>query len=132
MWRTWTCSALALAAFALPASALAQDLGDLDARMCRNGAFARDASFQMAEIVGEGRAYFLADTDGCPEAGSCREAAEPYVVTGDRVVVSKLRLGHACAFFPNEGGGSAGYVPLDRLRTIPTDTTPAEREWLGT
>ncbi|MEL1252056.1 hypothetical protein [Aurantiacibacter gilvus] len=121
----------ALAALALPAIASAQDTGELDARMCRNGLFAAYGPFQLARISGEGRAYFLHDRDGCPEAADCRSLGQPYVVAGDTVIVSRLRMGHACAFFPNAVGGTAGYLPLERLEFIETGAPTGDNGWFG-
>lgn len=121
----------ALAALALPVMASAQDADGLDARMCRNGLFAAYGPFQLARVTGEGRAYFLQDMGGCPEAGDCRTARQPFVLPGDTVVISRLRMGHACAFFPNDVGGTAGYLPIDRLEVVSTDTTPIPLDWRG-
>ncbi len=134
MWPTSTSRQLLtalLAGAAIPVAVSAQDGRDLDAVMCRNGLFATAPAFQLAQVAGEGRAYFLADMDGCPEADECRLPQEPYVLPGDKVVVSKLRMDHACAYFPNAVGGTAGYLPLDRLQLIASDTVPPEARWLG-
>ncbi len=119
----------ALAALAMPAIASAQDAEALDARMCRNGLFAAYGPFQLARVPGEGRAYFLQDMDGCPEADDCRDYGQPYVVPGDTVIVSRLRTGHACAFYPGAGAGTAGYLPLEQLEFIATDTAPGDSGW---
>lgn len=120
----------ALATFALPAAASAQDADELDARICRNGLFAAYGPFQLARISGAGRAHFLHDMDGCPEAQSCRNLGQPYVVPGDTVIVSRLRTGHACAFYPGAGAGTAGYLPLERLQFIPADRPPGDSGWM--
>ena len=112
--------------------ALAQgfDAEEQDARMCRNGLPASDPPFQLARIAGDGRAYLLEDTDKCPEEGECRQ--ESYLVPGDQVVVTKLRMGHACVHYPNASGNAAGYVPLDRIALQEHDTDPPPEAWLGT
>lgn len=124
-------AAIGVATLIAAPMALAQDYDtdDSDARMCRNGLFAADPPFQLARIVGEGRAYLLEDVAPCPEEGACRKSA--YLLPGDQVIVSKLRAGHACAYYPNDSGGSAGYVPLPRLQALPVDTTPPVSAWLG-
>ena len=124
---------LSLAVFAaltLPAIASAQDASELDARMCRNGLFAAYGPFQLARISGEHRAYFLRDFDGCPEADDCRALGQPYVVPGDTVIVSRLRMGHACAFYPGTGAGTAGYLPLEQLELIAPDMAPGDSAWI--
>lgn len=133
MWRTSTSRLVlaALAALVLPAVAHAQSAEELDARMCRNGLFAAYGPFQLARVTGEGRAFFLADTDGCPEASSCQLPRQPFVVAGDTVVVSRLRTGHVCAYYPNDAGGTAGYLPLDRLEFVPVRSPTFANGWIG-
>lgn len=132
MWQISTfrqiATFLAAALVAVPSLVSAEDL---DAMSCRNGGFAGHETFQTAKIIGEGRAFLLDDMNGCPEAESCRQAGSPYLVSGDTVLVSRLRLDHACVYFPNKVGGSAGYVPLSRLQITGHDTVATAEKWLG-
>ena len=97
---------------------------------CRNGLFADEAPFALAQVRGEGRAYFQADINGCPwNEGTCQAPA--YLVPGDEVVLSKIRKGFACAYFPNDEGGTAGWVSTRRLSLQFADNRPDEAAWLG-
>lgn len=118
--------ALALAGFAATATpALAQQ--DLT---CRGGLFADDPPFALAEVRGEGRAYFQADFNGCPwNAGTCQAPA--YLVPGDTVVLSKIRKGFACAHYPGAKGGTTGWISTRRLSLKFADNRPDEAAWLG-
>ncbi len=107
-------------------SALAQD-----GATCRNGLFADEPPFALAEVIGEKRAYFHGDMNGCPwTRGAC--ASPSYVVTGDTLVISKIRKGFACAFYPGKGGGTAGWVPTRQLKLLFVDSHPPVSAWLGT
>lgn len=132
MWRTSTSRpallALAAAALALPAAAMARDFDDLT---CRNGLFADEPPFQLARVSGQNRAFFLGDLNGCPEASECQLPRQPFVVPGDVVLVSKLLPGHACAYYPNNAGGTAGYLPLGQLEFIEVPTAPGDDGWIG-
>lgn len=120
----------ALAATVLPTLASAQDASELDQRMCRNGLFAAYGPFQLARVAGEQRAYFLEDMNGCPESADCRLARQPFVVPGDVVLVSRLWIDYACAYYPGENGGTAGYLPLEQLEIIPTATPASDIDWI--
>ena len=113
--------------FALSAPAAAA----IDDDFCRNGIFGvQNPSVGLAVISGRGRAYFLEDMDGCPNAETrCRQNS--YVIPGDTVVTGRSKGRYACVFFPNKGGGSAGWIESTRLRRIPIRQNPAIREWVG-
>ncbi len=117
---------LALPLFAATATvAVAQE--DLT---CRNGLFPSEPSFALAEVQGKDRAWFHGDTGGCPwTRGAC--ASPSYVIPGDTVIISKIRKGYACAFYPNKGGGTAGWVPTRQLKLLFADTIRPERDWIG-
>ena len=116
---------LALAMIAIPSAALADD-----DPFCRNGLFGDEQPFALARIEGTERAYFYSDMDGCPSAGErCRTSQ--YVIPGDEVVVSKMRSGFACAFYPNSGGGTAGWVRIAQLAIIPMPDSPDANAWAG-
>lgn len=115
-----------LATCALPGPALAQD-----ADFCRNGLFGEENhDYGVAEVAGSGRLYFLDDMDGCPNtAPACRQRA--YVIPRDRVVTGRTKGDYVCAYFPNDGGGTAGWVARARLRPVAIDLEPALDAWNG-
>ncbi len=112
-------------AFATPAQA--QD----DDGMCRNGMFAeQNAEFGLARVIGRDRSRFYSDMDGCPQAGaSCQGKA--WLVPGDRVVTGRTSGAFVCVFYPNATGGTAGWMPRQRLAPIPVDSAPPLDRWLG-
>lgn len=119
----------ACAMLTMSAAAAARDFDDIS---CRNGLFADYPPFQVAEVTGSERAYFLDDLDGCPAAPDCRTASQPYVVAGDRLVLGRVTGDFVCAYFYNDVGGTAGYLPLDRVRLVPAVSSNASQlAWLG-
>jgi hypothetical protein len=117
-----------LAGCVLAQPVLAQE----DDGSCRNGMFAEENNeFGVARVVGAGRLYFLQDLDGCPNAtAACRQRA--YVITGDRLVTGRSKGAYVCAYFPNSGGGSAGWVDRSRLRAETVNPRPTLAAWAGT
>lgn len=106
----------------VPAAALAQD------STCRSGLFTRQAAFAQAEVTAS-KAFFRKDTGGCPSGEDCR--SNSYVVEGDAVVIGR-RLGeYVCAFYPNDDGGTAGWLDIGALFVRPLDAAPPLRRWLG-
>lgn len=102
-----------------------------DSAMCRNGLFSGEPPFALAEVSGADRVRFHEDVDGCPWSGEgC--ATKSYVVPGDKVVISKIRKGFACAFYPSKGGGTAGWISTRHLRLMFLDTNPPQEAWIGT
>ena len=102
--------------------------GDED--WCRNGLFPSEPPFALAQVIGAGRAWFHEDMDGCPDRGTaCRQRA--YVVPGDQLVTNRSHGTFTCAFYPGRGGGTAGWVPSDRLRALPVAANPPASAWLG-
>jgi hypothetical protein len=117
----------AIAAAAAASSAAAAD----DDGFCRNGGFAiENSSFGLAKIDGDTRAYLLDDMDGCPSGRTgCRTRG--YVIPGDLVVTGRDRNGYRCVYFPNRGGGSAGWLDPRRLKPIPVAADPPLSAWVG-
>ncbi len=114
--------AAALAA-GIQATAFAQDT------TCRNGLFADGEGFRQAQVTAK-RAFFHEDSDGCPTAGACRTRS--YVIRGDALVIDGRKLGDfVCAFYPNDVGGTAGWIKASLLRIELADTTPAASRWEG-
>jgi hypothetical protein len=97
---------------------------------CSNGGFPAETAIGLAKVIGADRLVFLKDTDGCPsEAASCRQRA--YVVSGDELLTGRSAGGYVCAFFPNRGGGSAGWVQRTRLQALPVEGSPPLSAWAG-
>lgn len=120
---------LAVLVLALSTSATAQP-DDADWDFCRNGLFPTEPPFSHARVSGPGRLHFLDDMDGCPDEGA-RCASGPYVIEGDGVLTSKVHGAYTCAFYPSDGGGTAGWVETTRLRPLPVETEPANDAWIG-
>lgn len=121
-------SLLALASLCNTASAQ----GAPDPRSCRNGGFPTEqGDFALAKVTGTTRLYLLADSEGCPAKGepACRQRS--YVVGGDTVLTGHAQAGYRCAFYPNKGGGSAGWVDAQRLQPLPVPRAPSLQAWAG-
>lgn len=121
------------ACMTLPQAVLAQTQDDM---FCRGGRYTKEAPFTLATVVGEERAYFYGDMDGCPDLGeACRSSSYvtpgSYVIAGDVVVISKMRAGFGCAFYPNKSGGNSGWIKLSQLAILPSEQNPAEKAWTG-
>ena len=113
--------ALGLAA-GVPATAFAQDT------TCRTGLFTHQESFAQAQVTSQ-RAFFYEDAEGCPLSGECRSSS--YVIRGDEVVIGRRIGDFVCAFYPNEGGGTAGWLKIGSLSIHPLDATPPLARWRG-
>lgn len=113
----------ALAALALPVAAQAQD-----DTTCRNGLFPTEAPFSLARVDWPSNVYFHNDYDGCPAAGEdC--VTNSYLIANDEVIISKLREGFACAYYPPSD--TAGWIKLDRIVFVPADNNPEPDDWIG-
>jgi hypothetical protein len=83
------------------------------------------------KIVGDGRAYFLRDGEGCPAPQGCRLERQPYLIKGDPIAVDLSRPGFVCAHFSNGRSELTGWLPADRIQeTLPTN--PPASAWTGT
>ena len=102
-----------------------------DDLICRNGTFPTDEkTVGIAQVQGAAHLNFLEDAGGCPnEEARCRQRA--YVVDGDLLLTGRSHGPYVCAFFANRVGGSAGWVPRDRLTALPVDVAPALSAWVG-
>lgn len=107
-------------------AALAQD----DA-MCRSGLFPDESQFALARVGGRDRAYFNSDEDGCPLANTADCRTDTYLVPGDTIVISRNRGRFACAFFPDDAGGTAGWIETKRVLLQPLKTQQPLEAWLG-
>jgi hypothetical protein len=117
---------VSLLLLATPSAVFAQDEG-----FCRNGAFPIENNpVGRGVIVGEGRAQFLTDMDGCPSAEArCRQSA--YVIAGNRVVTGRSNGSYVCVYYPSRGGGTAGWMDAARVRPVATNPNPPLSEWIG-
>lgn len=113
----------------LSTAAIASEM--VDPMSCRNGAFPSEQSdFALAKVVGTPRLFLLGDMDGCPAKGepACRQRS--YVISGDTVLTGRDIGRFRCAFFPNKGGGSSGWVDKTHLQPLPL-ATPKLKDWAG-
>ena len=127
MLRRVLAAALMAALFG-PVAAQAEDT------TCRNGLFADGEGFRQAQVRMPGRTFFHEDTDGCPvrpaNGAGCR--TNSYVIEGDALVIDGRRIGnYVCAFYPNDQGGTAGWIEVTALHMRPTDTSPPAAAWEG-
>ena len=114
---------------ALAGSILAPSIAAAQDPTCRNGLFTRQDNIAQARVAMPGRTFFFEDMDGCPTSGSCR--TNSFVIEGDRVLVGRTLGQFVCALFPNDVGGTAGWIERKRLTMEPTDPAPALSHWLG-
>ena len=119
------------ASFLLLASSSAA-VAQNDEEFCRNGLFTiSNAPIGLATISGRGRAYFLEDMDGCPNAEArCRQGS--YVIPGDRVLAGNARGSYVCVYYPSRGGGTAGWMEATRVRRLAANPSPPLSAWVGT
>ncbi len=103
-----------------------------DEAWCRNGLFPSEPPFQLAEVMGAERLYFLDDADGCPDKGAQPCRTRSYVVPGDVVVVNREHGDYLCAYYPARRGGVTGWVEAVRLQMLPVDAKPPLAAWAGT
>jgi hypothetical protein len=102
---------------------------------CRAGMFTAETDdYRLASVkaVKGGRSYFYNDfEENCPESADCK--AKAFVVSGDRVIVSRERNGFACAWFtPAKGAGYVGWLKANELNYWPVNKRPGLALWYGT
>lgn len=78
----------------------------------------------LAAVTGPGKAFF----SNCPAAGC---SVQSYLLPGDTVVTGEERPGWVCALFPNQRGGTFGWLPAGRLKPLPLDADPPLAVWMG-
>jgi hypothetical protein len=103
-----------------------------DAPECRNGSFPlQQAAFRLVKVIGTPRTYFRSDIAPCPDdSAGCRGRA--YVVPGDAVIAGAASGAFVCVLFPDNHGGSAGYVRETEIAAQPVATDPKLTAWTGT
>jgi len=100
------------------ASARAQEDDGNPANWCRNGHFpSYKTEFKQATVGGNwtARIHFLNDDDGCPSP-EVRCETKRYLITGDKVLVSKTYGQWMCAWYqPQKGSETVGWLRADKL-----------------
>lgn len=116
------------------APAAAQGTDDYPANWCRNGLFPSDeAGFRLAKVGGNrtARVHFFNDDDDCPRSEAKCETKR-YLVTGDRVLVSRTYGRWVCGWYqPRRGGETVGWLPADKLVLSEPPARPALANWVG-
>jgi len=91
---------------------------------------ALDGGAEAYRVTAPGRSYFREDGDGCPDAAACQ--AKSYVVGKDRVLVSKVRNGWACAWYGAAARQTAGWLRaagLTKAAKPPSSKSDGPGEW---
>jgi hypothetical protein len=117
--------------FAIPAFA---QLGENPPNFCRGGFFPHESdNYRIAKIKGKTgeRIFFYGDeSDDCPENKNCR--TKSYVIPNDEVIVSRAFGNWACSWYqPKKGGGTVGWIAVDKLEFLETKTDVSKNDWLG-
>jgi hypothetical protein len=116
------------------ATATARGADDYPANWCRNGLFPSDeAGFKLAKVGGNwtARVHFFNDDDDCPLYEAKCETKR-YLVTGDRVLVSRTYGRWVCGWYqPRKGGETVGWLLADKLVMTEPPARPAPENWVG-
>lgn len=106
-------------------------MAQADDGSCRNGMFGEEnGSFGLGTVAASGQTHFVYDMQGCPNAtNKCRLPS--YVVKGDKVVTGRTIGDYLCVYFPNKGGGTAGWVMSSRISPLPIPKSPPASAWVG-
>jgi hypothetical protein len=102
-----------------------------DEGFCRNGMFGEENSaFGLGLVAAPGRTHFVYDMQSCPNAtDQCR--LKSYLVSGQRVVTGRTHGSYICIYYPNKGGGTAGWVEAARIRPLRVELHPPVSAWVG-
>jgi hypothetical protein len=119
----------------VPGIVAAQSADEYPANWCRNGLFPSDrAEFRLATVGGNwtARIHFYNDDDGCPSP-TVKCETKSYLVTGDRLVVSRKFGSWICGWYQKgKGSETVGWLQADKLlMSAPPATAPALKNWLG-
>ena len=117
----------------LAAAAAAQTDGD-PANWCRNGAFPSEIEeFRIGTVKAakNEKVYFYNDfEDECPTSEKCKEKS--YVVSGDKLVVSRTFKGFVCSWYsPAKGIPTVGWIKQEKVEIVDAPATPALSAWMG-
>jgi hypothetical protein len=100
---------------------------------CRNGLFSREQDeLRLAKVIGSktDRLAFFSDDKGCPEDGEkCR--SKSYVLSGDELIVNKVRGEWACGWFDGEKRATVGWVSIGHLQFLPNEEVKDLNRWAG-
>lgn len=106
-----------------------------DESFCRNGFFPSDKqTIMLMRATGAPRTYLLWDSEGvagCP--ADLKKCHGGYVLPGQEVLAGKTLGKFTCAFYPNNSGGSAGWVSVDELKAENPQpaSDPSPAAWTG-
>jgi hypothetical protein len=89
-----------------------------------------NSSFAMGKVTGVGRTYFIYDMQGCPN-GTAQCRLKSYVVRGQRIVIGRTHGRYVCAYYPNKGGGTAGWLDKARIKPLAVRQSPPVSAWVG-
>ena len=122
---------LMMAMFAITAAA--QTDGN-PANWCRNGAFPSEIDeFRIGTVKAakNEKVYFYNDfEDECPTSEKCKEKS--YVVSGDKLVVSRTFKGFVCSWYsPAKGIPTVGWIKQEKVEIVDAPATPALSAWMG-
>jgi hypothetical protein len=113
-----------LAALSTAAAARAQD----ESSYCEYSDFVSEADVAAYSVAVPGRTHFLVGAVGCSQTLSCRTGS--YVIGKDRVLVSKIQSGWACALYAGQKRDTIGWLKLADLAKAPS--LPITTDWEGT
>jgi hypothetical protein len=116
------------------AAAAVKEDADYPASWCRNGLFASDeAEFKVATVGGNrtARIHFYNDDEGCP-APEVKCRTKRYLITGDRVLVSRRYGSWICGWYQKgKGSETVGWLQADKLLMPAPSAPPALKDWVG-
>ena len=105
---------------------------------CRQGMFGgpykRAPDLRLGRIVGDTRAFFLSDMDGCPvspaQGRDCHD--REFINLGSAVAVLPSNVpGFVCVLYPASPDQPAGWLPQARVRVSSPDRAPPLKLWIG-
>ena len=106
-----------------------------DENFCRNGFFPSDKQMiTLMRATGSPRTYLLWDGEGVPGCpADIKKCHGGYVLAGQEVLAGKTFGKFTCVFYPNNSGGSAGWVSVDELKaeSPQPNSNPPSAAWVG-
>lgn len=123
MRRLATLGTAFLAALSMTAAAHAQDASSY----CGYGDFVAEADIAAYSVAVPGRTYFKVGSLECTQTSSCHD--DGYLIGKNRVLVSKIQDGWACAFYAGRKSDTIGWLKLADLAKAPA--LPTKTDWEG-
>jgi hypothetical protein len=98
---------------------------------CREGFFTRESdTFRVGTVTKARTNFFADDRDDCPAGKNC--AAKAYLVSGDKVVVSRTLGDFVCSWFVGvRNSGRAGWLRTSDLNIVEPPAKVPLSAWLG-